>query len=74
MSRIVAVTHDGDGTLSAFKLDDGRVLNKDQAVEEADKGKISGVSSFMTRNGDRAIRSDRGQEGYSLDELPEIQA
>lgn len=74
MNRIVAVSHDEEGKLSAYKLDDGRVLNRDQAVEEADKGNISGVSSFMTRNGDRAIRSDRGQDNYSLDDLPEIQA
>lgn len=72
MSKIVAVSHDETGALESFQLEDGRVLNRDQAVDAADKGEIAGVSSFTTRNGDKAIRSDRGQEGYSLDDLPEI--
>lgn len=72
MSRIVAVSHDEKGTLDSYKLDNGQIINRDQAVDMANKGQLEGVSSFMTRNGDMAIRSDRGQDGYSLDELPEI--
>lgn len=72
MSRITAVSHDTDGSISKYQLDDGRVLNRDEAVSEADAGKIDGVSSFTTRDGGKSIRSDRGQLGYSLDELPEI--
>lgn len=72
MSKVVAVRHDGDGNLESFKLDDGRVLNRDQICAEADKGHIYGVSSFTTRDGGQAVRSDRGLEGYSLDSLPEF--
>lgn len=72
MSRIIAVRHGEDNTLDLFKTDDGRLLNREQAVNLADKGILEGVSSFETRNGDRAIRSDRGQENYSLDNLPEF--
>lgn len=72
MSKIVAVSHNETGSIESYKLDDGRVLNRDQAVDATNKGEIEGVSTFMTRNGDMAIRSDRGQEGYSLDSLPEI--
>ena len=72
MSRIVAVRHGETGSIEAYKTDDGRVLERYQAVAEADAGRLEGVSSFMTRDGDSAIRSDRGQEGYSLDSLPEF--
>lgn len=72
MSRITAVSHDKDGSISKYQLDDGRILNREEAVSEADAGNIEGVASFTTRDGGKAIKSNRGQEGYSLDELPEI--
>ncbi len=72
MSRIIAVRHGEEGNLELFKTDDGRLLNREQAVNLADKGILEGVSSFTTRNGDSAIRSDRGQPNYSLDKLPEF--
>lgn len=73
MSKIVAVSHDENGALESYKLDNGQILNRDQAVDMANKGQLEGVSTFTTRNGDMAIRSDRGQEDYSLDTLPEIE-
>ncbi len=72
MSKIVAVHHDETGSISEYKLDDGRVIDRDTAVKETNEGKIEGVASFTTRNGEMAIRSNAGQVGYSLDELPEI--
>lgn len=72
MSRIVAVRHGENDTIDLYKTDDGQVLDRVQAVDLADKGQLEGVSSFGTRDGDRSIRSDRGQAGYSLDELPEF--
>ena len=72
MSRIVAVRHGEAGTIDSYKTDDGRVLSKVEAVDAANKGELDGVASFSTRDGDMAIRSNRGQEGYSLDELPEF--
>lgn len=71
MSRITAVKH-MDGTIVSYKTDDGKVINKEQVVSMADSGELEGVSSFETRAGDRAIRSDRGQYNYSLDDLPEF--
>ena len=50
MSKIVAVSHDEKGTLESYKLDNGQIIDRDQAVDMA----------------------NRGQDGYSLDELPEI--
>lgn len=72
MSRITAVSHDKDGSIGKYQLDDGRILSRDEAVKEVSAGNIEGVSTFTTRDGSEAIRSDRGQQGYSLDELPEI--
>lgn len=73
MSRITAVKRDETGSISDYKLDDGTVLSRDEAVKATNDGKIEGVSTFTTRNGDMAIRSDRGQENYSLDALPEFE-
>ena len=73
MNKIVAVQHEKDGTLKACKLDDGRVLNMSEAADLASIGELEGVSTFTTRDGDQAIRSDRGQKGYKLQDLPEFE-
>lgn len=72
MSKIVGIKRDETGSICKFKLDNGQVVNREQAVDGADNGSIEGVASFETRDGERAIRSNRGQEGYSLDSLPEF--
>lgn len=72
MSKIVAIQRDDTGSISKFKLDNGEVITKDEAVGQAEAGLLDGVSAFTTRNGDRAIRSNRGQADYSLDDLPEF--
>lgn len=72
MSKIVAVRHGEDGSISSYKTDDGQVYDRETAVSMANKGELEGVSSFTTRDGSLAIRSDRGQIGYSLENLPEF--
>ncbi|MCM1215059.1 MAG: DUF3892 domain-containing protein [Lachnospiraceae bacterium] len=72
MSRIVAVRHGEDRTIDAYKTDDGRILTKVEAVDVANRGELEGVASFTTRDGDMSIRSNRGQDDYSLNELPEF--
>lgn len=72
MNKIVAVRHNETGAIDSYKLDDGRILDREQAVNEASCGNISGVSAFTTRDGSMAVRSDRGQEDYSLEDLPEF--
>lgn len=72
MNKIVAVRHGENNVIDAYKTDDGRVLSRVEAVDAANAGKPEGVSSFTTRDGDMAIRSGRGQEGYSLQDLPEF--
>lgn len=72
MSRIVAVRKDETGSISAYKLDDGRVLSRYEAVDQADAGNIDGVASFTTRDGDKSVRSNAGQADYKLSDLPEF--
>ena len=72
MSRIVAVRKDETGKIQQYKLDDGRVLDSMQAVKAVDVCDIEGCASFTTRDGDASIRSNRGQNNYSLSNLPEF--
>ena len=72
MSKIVAIRRGSDGSISEYKLDDGTIISREDAVSMANTGKIRGVSSFTTRDGSSSIRSDRGQYRYSLDNLPEF--
>ena len=72
MSRIVAIQRDETGSIIKFKLDNGEVITKDEAVGQAEAGLLDDVSAFTTRNGDRAIRSNRSRADYSLDDLPEF--
>ena len=71
MSKIVAVHKEGQ-TIDAYKTDDNRVLSVQDAVLEADAGLLDGVVAFDTRDGSRSVRSVRGQENYSLSDLPEF--
>lgn len=72
MSKIVAVRHGESGVIDAYKTDDGRILSRVDAVDAANKGELEGVASFTTRDGGMSIRSNRGQDDYSLNELPEF--
>lgn len=71
MSKIVAVHHE-EGSITSYRLDDGRMIDKHEAVRMADAGELPGISSFETRDGGYAVRSDRGQPDYALDSLPEF--
>lgn len=70
MSKIVAVRKDDNGTITQYKLDDGSVLDKKTACGKVNSGEIEGCATFTTRDGDEAIRSNRGNDDYSLDSLP----
>ena len=74
MAKIIAKKTGGSrGPIQAYKLDDGRVLDHNQAVQSCLNGEIEGVTTFTTRDGGVGIRSDRGQYGYSITELPEFE-
>lgn len=72
MSKVVAVRKNGDGTIAQYKLEDGTILDAEQAVEATALGKIEGCSVFTTRDGHESIRSARGHYDYALRSLPEF--
>lgn len=73
VSKIVAKHSGGSrGPIEKYKLDDGRILTHDEAVTACTNGELEGISTFTTRDGGVGLRSDRGQAGYSIEELPEF--
>ena len=73
MNKIVAKHSGGSrGPIESYKLDDGRIVSHRQACDMADRGEIEGVATFTTRDNGVGLRSNRGQAGYSLYDLPEF--
>ena len=70
MSMIVAVRKDETGKITDYKLDNGKELNHDDAIKAVNSGEIEGCATFTTRDGEEAIRSNRGIPDYSLSNLP----
>lgn len=69
--RIVAVQKNGDGDLTAFKTEQGRVLDYAAALQEVQAGQIAGVNAFKGRDGELHIRGDAdGDPTNNLDNLP----
>jgi hypothetical protein len=66
-----AVQKNGDGDITAFKTNSGRVLDYQQALEEVKNGNIAGVNAFKGRDGETYIRGDAdGDPTNNLDNLP----
>lgn len=71
MSKIIATRSSSKrGPIEQYKLDDGRILSHQEACDACDRGEIEGVATFTTRDGGTGLRSNRGQVGYSLQDLP----
>ncbi len=69
--RIVAVQKNGDGDLTSFKTENGRILAYDEAIAEAGQGKLAGVNVFKGRDGGHYLRGDAdGDPTNNLDNLP----
>ncbi|MGO4182412.1 DUF3892 domain-containing protein [Paenibacillus sp. TAF43_2] len=69
--QIVAVQKDGDGDLTAFKTNSGRVLDYATALQEVQAGHIAGVNAFKGKDGEIYIRGDAdGDPTNNLDQLP----
>lgn len=72
MSKVVAIRKSETGSIDLYKLDNGQILTREQICAATNRGEIEGVSTFTTRDGDEAVRSDRGQPNYSLSDLPQF--
>ncbi|MBR2569118.1 MAG: DUF3892 domain-containing protein [Paenibacillus sp.] len=68
---IVAVQKNGDGDLTAFQTNSGRVLGYDEAIQAIQNGELAGVNTFKGRDGGTYIRGDAdGDPANNLDQLP----
>ncbi|EPY08771.1 hypothetical protein AZ66_27630 [Paenibacillus sp. E194] len=71
---IVAVQKNGDGDLTAFQTNAGRILNYEQALQAVQNGEIAGVNAFKGRDGGTYLRGDAdGDPSNNLDNLPTFQ-
>lgn len=69
--EIVAVRKDNSGTITQYKLNDGTVINHEQAVDMTENGEIDGCNITTARNGLKSIRSNPdGDPSNNLDNLP----
>lgn len=73
--HIIGVIKDGKGEITAYKLDNGQLVDKSEGVAMARNGQISGVMIGKSKNGHEYLRSlPDGSDNNNLDSLPEIDA
>lgn len=73
--HIIGVIKDGKGEITAYKLDNGQLVDKAEGVTMARNGEISGVMVGKSKNGHEYLRSlPDGNDNNNLDSLPEIDA
>lgn len=69
--QVVAVRKDDSGTITSYRLDNGQVVDHEQAVKMTENGEISGCNVATARNGVKSIRSNPdGDPSNNLDNLP----
>ncbi|WP_246577825.1 DUF3892 domain-containing protein [Clostridium psychrophilum] len=70
---ISRVAKDSQGEITAYELENGEIVSKEQAVLLAKQGNISGVSVSTSQKGEEFLRSLPDQnKGNNLDSLPVI--
>ena len=70
---VIAVKHGEDGSISHYQKNDGTILTKEECISAINKGEISELMTYETRDGGTGIHSKRGLDNYKLEDLPEIQ-
>jgi len=70
---ISRVVKDNGGEITAYELENGDIVSKEQAVLLAKQGNIGGVSVATSRKGEEFLRSlPDGDKTNNLDSLPVI--
>lgn len=70
---IQAVVKDTNGEISGYKLENGNIVMKDQAVEMAKAGGIMGVMVSKSKSGEEYLKSTPdNSKSNNLDSLPII--
>lgn len=73
-NTIVAVGKDSDNEIVSYKLDNGEILSRDQAISMAKEGGLKGVSVAKSRKGEQYLRSlPDDDESNNLKNLPNIE-
>lgn len=71
--KIVAV-HKEDGKITKYKLDNGKLVNKDEAINLVQNGSIEQCHIGNSKNNEPFVVTDRDKEGENkitnLDDLP----
>lgn len=70
---IEAVVKDDKGEINAYKLENGEIVEKEQAIIMAKQGTIRGVSVAVSENGKEFLRSlPNNDSDIGLENLPGI--
>ena len=69
--KVVAVKKDGAGSITDYKLDDGSVISRDEAINMVESGQLEGYNVTVAKNGVKAIRTKPDDTmTNNLDNLP----
>lgn len=72
--NITGIKHDSKGEITAYKLDDGSVISKQEGISLTKQGKIEGMIIGTSKAGKEYLRSmPDGKESNNLDNLKEVQ-
>ena len=70
---ISRVVKDSQGEITAYELENGEIVSKEQGVLLAKQGNISGVSVSNSKRGEEFLKSlPDGDKSNNLDSLPVI--
>ena len=74
VSHVISrVAKDNGGEITAYELENGEIVSKEQAVLLAKQGNISGVLVSTSKKGEEFLRSlPDGDKTNNLDSLPVI--
>ena len=71
---IKGVSRDDKGEINAYKLDNGEIVPKEQAVLMTKQGVIKGVSVVVSKNGEEFLRSlPDNDANNNLENLPDVE-
>ena len=72
MTRVIATQRDDQDRIIAYETEDGKILDHNQCLTAIKSGEIEGLQTFTNRAGEESIRSKRGEDNYSLKDLPQF--
>jgi len=71
--RIRKVRKNEDGDIIAVMLENGQMMDIEQAIQQAEIGNIEGVNVGTAKNGRKFLRANPdGNEENNLDNLPQF--